>query len=776
MLTVSALSGNVPTGWLLSAQGSETEADEDIVSDAADAKADEGIAGDATDVKADEGIAGDASDAQTSDESASDEGAPDGIVTDQQAGGEDLSDSDGTVADGIIEETEEETEAENPQADPDAEPGKITETAEINDPLDTPDTLVYAQRPAQGGTSGLRVRRALKQTAFSGNSFSTQLGTDAKAIYDSKVSWYAEGKHTGTWTCTFDPSTYTFRAVVTGAVKNETSGEYDLSNAKYDKTDETSAQNAESAKKRMMWDMQSAADAFKHDHPEVFWIRSPKSYSYTTQIVSNTLSEDDQGRLTATFCIVYITYKPVESFTGAGDLIGDYQTGVDSAVAEVKAAADSLNTDGADRSSTEYQALLVRAADQYLSDRLYYDSDSLSTAVANAAKEKAGTDGSEVVCRDECQIYTSAAAFLPEGGVLKHGVVCEGYAKALKVLCDRLSIPAICVAGLADKNKSGSGHMWNAVKIGKAWYLTDPTWDDIGTQDHKESSRKYLLVSNYTNNTLLTSRTASGNFSGSSLTTQFVYPGISETCYETSHNYESTETVEPTCTEEGYTLYTCKCCGYSSKADLTKALGHDCEEKATEPTCTEGGYTLYTCRRCGYSKTDLTKALGHDYEEKVTEPTCTEGGYTLYTCRRCGDSYKGSFTEALGHDYTDQVVKPTETSKGYTLHVCRRCGDSYQDSDTDRLLKKTYLKKVRKYKKGRFKVTFRRTRRYRKYEIQYATKPDFSDARTKTVKLSQKTNTVCVRARRRTTYYVRVRAVSGSRVGAFSRVRKVRTR
>lgn len=718
------------------------------------------------------------------------------------------------IPDGIIEETEPETETESPvpEADPDAGIAKITETAEINDPLDTPDEIVRAESPAPVSASGRRIRRAQAAASYDG-SFAGQLGENAKAIYDSKVSWYADGKNTGAWTYRFDRDLYTFRGVVTGAVKNPESGKYDLSAAGYDKKDASTKAGAEAAKTQMMRDMQSAADAFKHDHPEVFWIRSPRSYGFNFGINTASLAYD-QGKLTAEFFISGITYTPVESFTGAGSLIADYQAKVPEAVSEVRAMADSMNTDGLGSQTPGYQALLVRAADQYLSARLYYDSDSLAVAVAGSEQEKA--EGQKVTCRDECQIYTSAAAFLPEGGVLTHGVVCEGYAKAMKVLCDNLGIPAVCVAGLAYKSRSGSGHMWNLIEVGGIWYLTDPTWDDTGAQDHTESSRKYLLVSNYTNNTLLTSRAASGNFSGSTLTTEFVYPAVSETCYETSHRFGEGKVTEPTCTEKGYTSFFCICCGAENRENFTDALGHEyTDTSVVKPTCTSGGYTLHTCVRGDDSYRDsFTDALGHDYKDTVVKPTCTSGGYTIHTCVKGDDICKDSFTKALGHDYrvtryqaptctaaglkvytcsrdgesysaavpalghsyTKTVVSPTTKSRGYTLHTCRRCGNSFRDSYTDKLLKKTSLTKVSRYKTGRFRVTFKRTKKYTRYEIQYSARADFSDAKSKIVKGKKKTNTVTVRAGRKKTYYVRIRALSGKKTGAWSRVKKVRTR
>ena len=80
---------------------------------------------------------------------------------------------------------------------------------------------------------------------------------------------------------------------------------------------------------------------------------------------------------------------------------------------------------------------------------------------------------------------------------------------------------------------------------------------------------------------------------------------------------------------------------------------HDYTAVVSEPTCTEGGYTTYTCS-CGDSYVaDKTEALGHSYKSVVTVPTCTEGGYTTHTCSVCGDTYVGNMTPAWGHEYGD---------------------------------------------------------------------------------------------------------------------------
>ena len=158
-----------------------------------------------------------------------------------------------------------------------------------------------------------------------------------------------------------------------------------------------------------------------------------------------------------------------------------------------------------------------------------------------------------------------------------------------------------------------------------------------------------------------------------------------ETVPALGHSYETVVTA-PTCTEAGYTTYTCSVCGDSYVADETAALGHRYETVVTAPTCTEAGYTTYTCSVCGDSYVaDETEALGHSYETVVTAPTCTEAGYTTYTCSVCGDSYVADETAALGHSYETVVTAPTCTEAGYTTYTCSVCGDSYVADETEAL-------------------------------------------------------------------------------------------
>lgn len=142
-----------------------------------------------------------------------------------------------------------------------------------------------------------------------------------------------------------------------------------------------------------------------------------------------------------------------------------------------------------------------------------------------------------------------------------------------------------------------------------------------------------------------------------------------------SHDYKAEQKVEPTCTEEGYTLYVCEC-GDSYHGANVAALGHSNEEKVTEPTCEKEGYTTYTCVRCGHTeKGNTVKAKGHAYGEwsVETEPTCEKEGTNVRTCATCGKKDKEDIA-ALGHEmHVAEQVEPTCTADGYIKSVCSNC-------------------------------------------------------------------------------------------------------
>ena len=146
----------------------------------------------------------------------------------------------------------------------------------------------------------------------------------------------------------------------------------------------------------------------------------------------------------------------------------------------------------------------------------------------------------------------------------------------------------------------------------------------------------------------------------------------------TAHQYDDGTVIEPTCSRDGYTVYTCQLCKNTKHEDYKPRTEHAYEDTVVKSTCQMQGYTIHQCKNCDYSYTDTwTEPLEHDYEATVKAPTCTERGYTYYSCKNCGYSYRDNYVGASGHKYTKKVVEPTCVSRGYTENICDVCGNEY---------------------------------------------------------------------------------------------------
>ena len=119
----------------------------------------------------------------------------------------------------------------------------------------------------------------------------------------------------------------------------------------------------------------------------------------------------------------------------------------------------------------------------------------------------------------------------------------------------------------------------------------------------------------------------------------------------------------------------CNLCG-----DKRDVQGHVYETKVTPPTCTEAGYTTYTCEICGDKYTIKTSATGHNYKTTVMDPLCDSEGYDLHTCTVCGDSYKDNFTPALTEHMIIQAGEFLScTEPCYVEYCCLACSYSYRE-------------------------------------------------------------------------------------------------
>ena len=117
--------------------------------------------------------------------------------------------------------------------------------------------------------------------------------------------------------------------------------------------------------------------------------------------------------------------------------------------------------------------------------------------------------------------------------------------------------------------------------------------------------------------------------------------------------------VEPTCTEHG----SCDNVTYCSACDaelsrehvVLDAIGHNHNATVTAPTCTEQGYTTYTCH-CGDTYVDHEiEALGHTPSDWITdaEPQIGVPGSKHKACTVCGEILETATMDAEGTEPKD---------------------------------------------------------------------------------------------------------------------------
>lgn len=150
---------------------------------------------------------------------------------------------------------------------------------------------------------------------------------------------------------------------------------------------------------------------------------------------------------------------------------------------------------------------------------------------------------------------------------------------------------------------------------------------------------------------------------------------------------------DETCTENGIKYRECSACDKETEGHIemgiVPATGHSYTQAVTAPTCTEGGYTTYTCSDCGDSYVGAqTAPTGHTWGEwtVTTEPECEKKGESTRTCTVCVTEEKAEVA-ALSHKYEGTVTAPTYDAEGFTTYVCANCGDTYKADFTAKLSK-----------------------------------------------------------------------------------------
>ena len=433
--------------------------------------------------------------------------------------------------------------------------------------------------------------------------------------------------------------------------------------------------------------MQAALDAFTYDYPEVFWMRG-SGYSYSIS------ATEQNGKYTGIISEFTMMPSLVEGYnTNITDNMNNFLENADAAAAQIAAETNGKSL---------YEK--VKAIHDYVCEKAVYDA------------------------QNNLRVHSAGPMFIGDGHV-----VCEGYAKAMLILCRKLGIDCACIGGFARNSSASSGeaHMWNYVKMDNdTWYLVDATWDD----QLSGIRTTYLLAGwnskGFNHNTLREERTEKDTFSSpTEFTPQaFIYPLISDNSYltdtETSpgHQLSKTDSKAATCTEAGNIEYWyCSVCKkYFSDEDEKKeisladtvipATGHQLSKRDRKAaTCTEAGNTEYwycsVCKKyfsdeAGTKETTLVAtvvpATGHQLSKTEGKAaTCTEAGNTEYwNCNICGKyfsdeagrqeiSLADTVIPATGHQLSKTDSKAATCTEAGNIEYwnCSVCGKYFRDSE-----------------------------------------------------------------------------------------------
>ncbi len=118
----------------------------------------------------------------------------------------------------------------------------------------------------------------------------------------------------------------------------------------------------------------------------------------------------------------------------------------------------------------------------------------------------------------------------PYGALVKGESVCEGYARALKAVLDKMGIERVLVQGTFVDGKFNRPHMWNYVRMDdNHWYLLDATMEDgmVGTSNAADD---YFLKGSLDKG--IDCYFPDGKVSMSELSFNFNYPDLSMAAYQ----------------------------------------------------------------------------------------------------------------------------------------------------------------------------------------------------------------------------------------------------
>lgn len=145
----------------------------------------------------------------------------------------------------------------------------------------------------------------------------------------------------------------------------------------------------------------------------------------------------------------------------------------------------------------------------------------------------------------------------------------------------------------------------------------------------------------------------------------------------------------PTCSEFGYTKYTCSECELSYKVyDQTGELAshtYGAMYVVEAATCQKDGKQAEKCTACGHVNTSVVTAAAHTYaldRASSTLATCDQDGTEVYNCKHCGEfGYNKTVIATGAHDY----LELTNTGDGWVRKECQDCKKVVSNFDASTL-------------------------------------------------------------------------------------------
>lgn len=178
--------------------------------------------------------------------------------------------------------------------------------------------------------------------------------------------------------------------------------------------------------------------AFDYDHPEYFWLTKQSGAvgfdvrgGYLSAVY---LEKTELGW----WCSPYTSYEQIS-------------------------ADEKLFNETVEKLANEMQGMGRYTAVKYIHDYITWNNEYNEYIAGGAAFDTVP------------EIAWTAASALIEHDDTLYDPVCEGYARAVKVLCDRINIPCAMVSG----EVGGEGHIWDLIKMPNGlWFCVDATFDD----------------------------------------------------------------------------------------------------------------------------------------------------------------------------------------------------------------------------------------------------------------------------------------------------------